>query len=370
MKTNNSLKQQRQLIASLLPPVPNFPTNSSSNPAPFPEQGLFRNSLRSGPCTSSGAGCRAAGSASATAASLLLRPVCHTGFPAGRDARAALLFHHPSSFPNPPLRPFSPKHTGTQAARSRIVLRARLREQDLHKPSKLRTRRPDSSARGPQCPHRRSRRFCVAPSRLDTAANSPLGCSLGRAGGSWRFGRGRRGAGWRICCRRINTSGRGEGQRRCRTRRGPGIPARSSLGRRFPGPRSPDAPARPAPRPRPLGPAARGAEEPRAAQGGGQRPAHASATPGAGARRAPGERASGGGRAGGRGARRRGERRGRNFEARCPRARRRCEAAAAAPAGPGRVSAGGAARGAACAPSKWRYVWRARLELPPLPPPR
>lgn len=111
VKTNNSLKQQRQLIASLLPPVPNFPTNSSSNPAPFPEQGLFRNSLRSGPCTSSGAGCRAAGSASATAASLLLRPVCHAGFPAGRDARAALLFHHPSSFPNPPLRPFSPKHT-------------------------------------------------------------------------------------------------------------------------------------------------------------------------------------------------------------------------------------------------------------------
>lgn len=130
------------------------------------------------------------------------------------------------------------------------MLRARLREQDLHKPSKLRTRRPDSSARGPLCPHRRSRRFCVAPSRLDTAANSPLGCSLGRAGGSWRFGRGRRGAGWRICCRRINTSGRGEGQRRCRTRRGPGIPARSSLGRRLPGPRSPDAPARPAPRPR------------------------------------------------------------------------------------------------------------------------
>lgn len=89
VKTNNSLKQQRQLIASLLP---NFPTNSSSNPAPFPEQGLFCNSLRSGPCTSLGAGCRAAGSASATAASLLLRPVCHAGFPVGWDARAALLF--------------------------------------------------------------------------------------------------------------------------------------------------------------------------------------------------------------------------------------------------------------------------------------
>ena len=92
------MKQQRQLIASLLPPVPNFPTNSSSNPAPFPEQGLFRNSLRSGPCTSLGAGCRAAGSASVTAASLLLRPVCHAGFrPVGMPGLHSYFINHPPS---------------------------------------------------------------------------------------------------------------------------------------------------------------------------------------------------------------------------------------------------------------------------------
>lgn len=54
------------------------------------------------------------------------------------------------------------------------MLQASLQEQDLHKPSKLLTCCPDSSPRGPQCPQRRSRRFRAAPSRLDTATNSPL----------------------------------------------------------------------------------------------------------------------------------------------------------------------------------------------------
>lgn len=281
--------------------------------------------------------------------------VRQAGFPTGQDAAAAPLFHHPT----PLLHPSSPSlhlrhtqaHTRGPLAPAASGSAAGTRPTQGQEatdllPGLFSLRSPASTP--PQSPL--LRRFFPPRHRCQ----QPLSCSPCGAAKKFTSREGAAGSCWRICCRRISTFGRGEGPRRCRTRRGPGITAcgshRSRRCRR--GPRSPDAPARPAPRPRLAGPAAPGAEEPRAAQGGGQRPARAFAAPEAGARRAPGERASGGGRAGGRGASRRKERRGRNFAARCLKARRRCEAAAAAPAGSGRVSAGGAARGAACAPSE------------------
>lgn len=185
MKTNNSSKQQRQLIESLLPPVPNFPTNSSSSPLPFPEQRLLRTLHAPALAVSQESGAeqvavrRRPGHPFSSA--LTLR---HTGFPYGRVASAAPLLHHPTPFPNPPLRPFCPKHTRTHASRLPIVLQARLWAQDRHKPSKPQTCRPDASPRGPQRHHRHSCRFCAASFHLDTGADSPHGGTPGRAGRS------------------------------------------------------------------------------------------------------------------------------------------------------------------------------------------
>lgn len=126
---------------------------------------------------SSRAGRWAAGSTSAAAAPLLLP----SSYPSARLAFRPVLmsqlhpyFITPPPFSNPSLRPFSPNtHRRTHAARSRLVLQARLREQDPRKPRKPRTCCPDSSPRGPQRHHRRSHRCCAACSRLDIAANSP-----------------------------------------------------------------------------------------------------------------------------------------------------------------------------------------------------
>lgn len=89
------MKQQRQLTATLLSPLPQFPTNSGRNPVPFPKRGRLRTSPRSGPCRSSGARRWAAGSASAAAAPFSSRP------PGGLSDRPGCRGCTPSSSPHP-----------------------------------------------------------------------------------------------------------------------------------------------------------------------------------------------------------------------------------------------------------------------------
>lgn len=106
---NKHLKQLQKLTASRSAPpptpphrtpVPNFPTNSRSNPVPFPARGLFRNSPRSGPCRSLGAG-------AACRARLVARRQARRPFSSKRSATRALL---PAGMPgctisSPVLRP-------------------------------------------------------------------------------------------------------------------------------------------------------------------------------------------------------------------------------------------------------------------------
>lgn len=92
----------RKLIVSLLPPVPNFPTNSRCNPRSLfqssvcsilstlqPLQFLGNRVLGGGQCV----GCRGAPSP------LLRSSLRHKGFSDSRDGWAAPLFHHPIPLP-------------------------------------------------------------------------------------------------------------------------------------------------------------------------------------------------------------------------------------------------------------------------------
>lgn len=263
---------------------------------PFPAQGLFRNSPRSDPCRSLGAGSRvpgAASSASATAASLLLRAFCHAGSrPAGMPGCTISITRSPSlTFL---FVPFSPNtHTRTQAADSRAVLRARLRGRTDTSPASSGHAAPGLRPADPSVP-------------IAAAASGPLGSSPGPDCKKSTFCEG--GAQVEGFVVGGLTSGRREGQRRCGDA-ATGPPSRRAAATPPPGTAKPGRPrparAPPPPRRAPQ----RGARRSRGRrEGGGQRPARAAAPEPA--RGECGTSASGGGRAGGRGAGRRGERRG------------------------------------------------------------
>lgn len=152
---------------------------------PFPAQGLFRNSPRSGPCRSLGAGSRvpgAASSASATAASLLLRAFCHAGSPDGRDARVHYFITRPPSLtflfvPFPQTQTHAHERL-TRAQCSGLGCGSRTDTSPASSGQATRTLRPAD----PSVP-------------IAAAANSPLDGSPGRTARSRRSARGRRGAG-------------------------------------------------------------------------------------------------------------------------------------------------------------------------------
>lgn len=118
VKTSNSSKQQLQLIESLLPPVPNFPINSSSSPLPLPEQRLLRALRAPALAVSEESGAEQVAVRRRPGHPFYSAPTLrHTGFLYSRTASAAPLLHHPTPFPNPPLRPSAPNtHAHTRLA--------------------------------------------------------------------------------------------------------------------------------------------------------------------------------------------------------------------------------------------------------------